>query len=124
MPKEDKRKSNQWEKIKGALKSLVQTVRKWVANGFTILRGLLDRLRGKKKETAKPVKQQPGLSCPRCQFRIQIPIAMLLSGEPIQCLQCFLTLSIDRENSKASLSELKKLSDTLQKAEEIKRRVV
>ena len=124
MPRKEKGKSNKWEKTKGRLKSLVQTVRKWVANGFTILRGLLDRLRGKKKETAKPVKQQPGLSCPRCQFRIQIPIPILLSGEPIQCPQCFLTLSVDRENSKASLSELKKLSDTLQKAEEIKRRVV
>lgn len=64
---------------------------------------------------------QQGLNCPECQAKIPITMQTLLSGESIVCANCGLELTVDQEQSKASLDELKKLNDALTKAEQIQK---
>jgi DNA-directed RNA polymerase subunit RPC12/RpoP len=63
----------------------------------------------------------PGLDCPTCGFRIIISVPMLLSGQPIVCPSCRLKLSVEREQSKACLTELEKVYDAVQKVEKLRK---
>ena len=65
------------------------------------------------------VSHEPGLSCPKCRFRIQIGIPMLLSGQPVICPKCFLRLDVDREQSKESLQALEKLQAEFGRAQKM-----
>ena len=86
------------------------------------LRGIRSR-RGRRKSKPAPdrisshlnaiVARQPGLTCPRCAFRIQITIPALLSGHPIHCTQCLLRLNVDVERSREALQALEKLQTAL-----------
>ncbi len=71
------------------------------------------------EQTVTPISRQPGLLCPKCSSRIQITIAMLLSGQPVYCTTCFLELTIDTDKSRDSLEALKKLDTDFKKAEEM-----
>ena len=74
----------------------------------------------KKENIVTTLSKDPGLTCPQCQNKIKISIPMLLTGQPIVCQNCFLTLSIDNEKSSESLNALKKLQTDFEKAEKIK----
>jgi transcription elongation factor Elf1 len=52
--------------------------------------------------------QIPGLICPQCGFKMQVTIELLLNKPSICCSGCGLTLDIDQEKSKASLTALQK----------------
>ena len=62
----------------------------------------------------------PGLSCPECGHHIPTTIEMLLNNSAVFCSNCGLELSIDREESKAGLDQLRKLSAELKKADKAK----
>jgi len=66
-----------------------------------------------------PISRNPGLDCPQCSYRIPITIPMLLSDAPIVCTSCGLIITVDKEKSRNSLNELKKLDTTINKAQEI-----
>ena len=52
---------------------------------------------------------QRGIPCPECNFVIPTTMPMLLSGEPIVCPMCALTLHIDVEKSASSLKLIRQL---------------
>lgn len=89
------------------------------------IKSILSRFfKGKQKPTEPTgplIKRIPGLDCPRCGFRIQVSIPMLLSGNSVICTACGLKLTVDKEKSKGCLSELRKVNDAVRKAEEMKR---
>jgi hypothetical protein len=97
-----------------------------------LLRSALGRIRGNRVPVSRPrradeipahlaavASRQPGLTCPKCSYRIQITIPMLLSGQPVICSQCFLRLDIDRSSSKESLLALEKLHADFERAKEM-----
>ena len=66
-------------------------------------------------------QQPPGLTCPECGCHIPTTIEMLLKNAAVFCGNCGLRLSIDREESKEGLDQLRKLDEELKKADETKR---
>ncbi|SRR6266536_3078364 len=66
-----------------------------------------------------PASPSPGLTCPRCSFRILISISMLLSEKTICCPNCNLELKVDKERSQESLNALRKLQNDLNHANQI-----
>lgn len=62
----------------------------------------------------------PGFDCPRCSYRIPTTMAMLLSGQPIHCTACGLKISVEQEQSKDCLNEVKKLYEAVKKVEKVK----
>ena len=99
-----------WRKVK---KSLVN-----ILKDGTVEDEIVDEMVNESKGTE--TRRVPGLDCPQCGFRIQLSVAMLLSGEPVLCPACDLKLSVDREESQACLNELRKVCAAIQKAEEAK----
>lgn len=75
----------------------------------------------KHKDDGATIKKNPGLDCPRCNFRIIISIEMLLSGDPVVCPNCGLKLSVDQEKSNACLNALRKVNNAVKEAEAVKR---
>lgn len=57
---------------------------------------------------------QRGVPCPECNFVIPITMPMLLSGDPIVCPMCALTLHIDEEKSARSLNIIRQLYEATQ----------
>lgn len=94
---------------------------------FTGLRRLAEATLRRRRSRPDPipshlsgvVSREPGLSCPRCSFRIPIAIPMLLSGQPIICPRCFLRLNVDREKSGDSLHALEKLESDFARARDM-----
>ena len=65
---------------------------------------------------------QRGVPCPQCTFVIPITMEMLLSGDPIVCPMCALTLHIDVEKSANSLKLIRQLHEATQKVEETRKK--
>lgn len=65
----------------------------------------------------------PGLDCPRCSYRILTTMEMLISGQAIYCKACGLKISINHEESKACLNEVKKLHEAVKQVEKVKAQV-
>lgn len=63
----------------------------------------------------------PGLQCPECGFHIEVTISMLLNNAAVFCSSCGLKLTIDRDESREGLDQLKKLNDELDKARRAKK---
>lgn len=59
----------------------------------------------------------PGLTCPKCGFKIAVSINQLLSVTDVICPACGLKLSVDKEKSQNSLNALDTFNKKLQKAE-------
>jgi DNA-directed RNA polymerase subunit RPC12/RpoP len=66
------------------------------------------------------ISKLPGLDCPSCGFRMIISVPMLLSGEPVICPSCRLKLTVEREQSKACLTELEKVYEAVKNVETVK----
>jgi len=66
-------------------------------------------------------EQPPGLKCPECGFHIQVTIAMLLNNKAVFCNNCGLKLTIDYQESKEGLDQLRKLNAELKKAEKARK---
>lgn len=60
--------------------------------------------------------QAPGLNCPECGFHIPVTIEMLLKNKAVFCSNCGLKLTIDQQESKEGLDQLRKLNAELDKA--------
>lgn len=105
---------------------------KLVNTFWTRLKGFFQSPQNKTEAPIKPAPEKtptvpahsgpkpPGLDCPECGFRIIISVPMLLSGEAIICQACHLKLSVEREQSKPCLDELRKVYDAVQKVDEVK----
>ena len=114
---------------KNRLKALGKLLKTAWESGKKFFGGLFRRKKSEEsisEETLQKLKeiqnstlaqQQPGLNCPNCTFRIQVDMSVLLSGEPIVCNACGLKLTVEKEQSKACLTELKKVQGAIEKAE-------
>ncbi len=77
---------------------------------------------GEVQETAIPqhlqatISPQPGIPCPKCGYKIQVSIPLLLSGESVTCPSCLLQLNVDKNKSSESLAALNKLQEGMEKA--------
>ena len=66
-------------------------------------------------------QRSPGIPCPRCGFFIEMSVQSLLYQASFQCPGCLLTLSMDRNQSKAALEILQKVNKEMENIEKHKR---
>ena len=65
-------------------------------------------------------QRSPGISCPRCNFFIEISLKNLLYQSSFQCPSCLLTLSMDRDQSKPALEIMQKVHKEMENIEKHK----
>ncbi|RQH40803.1 hypothetical protein D5R40_16170 [Okeania hirsuta] len=65
-------------------------------------------------------KPSPGIPCPRCNFFIEMSVQSLLYQASFQCPACFLTLSMDRNQSRPALEVLQKVNKEMENIEKHK----
>ncbi len=102
----------------------MSVAKKLFSSAKSLLLKLFVRDRSQPEKKPDPVvvsNRQPGLDCPRCNFRMTIAIPMLLSAQPVVCPSCLLKLHVDREKSHACLQKLTELQRAFDKVEAAKK---
>ncbi|MEM6820775.1 MAG: hypothetical protein AAF558_02375 [Verrucomicrobiota bacterium] len=64
--------------------------------------------------------REPGITCPKCKFFIQMAIQDLLTQSVFVCPGCGLKLNLDRGASRGSLQALQQLNVALKNLESVK----
>ena len=106
------------------LKKIKDRINKWLSEKKTpILPQETSSIKSQPAVTSNSGPRTPGLDCPRCSYRIVTTMEMLISGQAIYCKACGLKISINHEESKDCLNEVKKLHEAVKKVEKVKAEV-